>query len=165
MGLGTLLLGGKQRNTYVGFVKVNLPLSENITLSSQSTDLPVELGYNISDHIIPLPTKIQTTFQVSDYSLYSKGATKSTAAETYAILKLQHNLRLPIFYINDLDIFPLCHLESIGVPRSSDNGRSLVFDVSLKEIKILLPLGVPFAGSMLGGSAGIIQQCSSLVSL
>ena len=164
MGLGTLILG-KRKSTFIGIVKVEVLQSETITISSKATENPVELGYNVTDHIIVYPIKIKSTFLVSYYSLFAGGLKTSNASDTYEVLKAQHNLKLPIFYINDLDVFPICHLESISIPRSSSDGRGLTFEVSLKTIDIILPLGVPFAGTMLGGAAGTVRQIASAVTL
>ena len=162
MGLGTLLLGA-DRKTYIGVVKVNVMLNETIDISSKATEFPVELGYNITDHIIINPTTINATFYVSDYSLFSGAGILSGASTTYRLLKIQHDLGIPLTYINDLDIFPLCHLEKISVPRNSETGRGLEFTVQLKEIKIVLPLGVLFPDSMLGGSGAVVAQVASTV--
>ena len=164
MGLGTLLLGANKK-TYLGIMKINLVLNEDTDISSNSTELPVEAGYNITDHIIINPERINLSFYVSDYSLFSSAGILSSASSAYQLLKLQHDLAIPLSYINDLDIFPLCHLEKIHIARQAETGRGLQFDVQLKKIKIVLPLAILFPDSMLVGTGAVISQVASTLVL
>jgi len=165
MSLSTLIFGGRKQVS-IGALQVDVLESETIEMTSQSTDHAVETGVNISDHFIKNPRKVSATFTISDWHLRQSTVQANRAQAAYELLKLQrelqHTLGMPFSYVSHLEVFPFMHFESISVPRNNSH-EALTFDVTMKEITVLLPLGVSIPTELI--DVNRVNQLASLVTL
>lgn len=165
MGVSTLFFG-QRKNTFINFLKVDVLTSETITFDSEQTQLPIEFGFEITDHVILGPTKISASFLISDSHVNVGGAVGgrfSRATAAYEELKIYRQLKLPIVYVSNLEVFPTMGITSLSVPRNVGDGDSLNFDITLQEVRILTPLGLSYPTNIL--SPAIAQSAASLVTL
>lgn len=161
MGVGTLIFGDRVQRS-IGFVNIDLLENETITLPTEVTTEPTELGFDIVDNTILLPVQISLSFYVSDYSI-APNTSLSDSANAYELLKLQRALRLPTIYTNDIDIFVSYIMTEVSLNRNAETGRGIPFEVTLQEVITVPPLGIILPQSIIGG--GLARSIASAVTL
>lgn len=114
-------------------------LSMDHRQSSNVTELPVESGAVISDHIQDLPDRVAvrgmlgSLFTIRSGERYNKLNQVPTAWQTLRELRTTGTL---LTFTSDLQVYDNMAIVSIRAPRNVRTGRTLVFELELKEIKL-----------------------------
>jgi len=157
----TTLFFGQRKTTSFGFFQADVLKSERIDMKATVTKHPVELGFEISDHIILQPFQIAAELYISEQHV--SGGAGSRVANAYELLKLQRATKLPFSYVSNLEVFPFCYAEEISAPRSSMDGDSITFSLKIQPVVVLPPLGVPLPVDIVSPVA--LATVASLVTL
>lgn len=149
--------------TNVGGVLVDAVLNDELVLDSIISDNPIEGGSVVSDHIINLPDLMNMTFRISDtpftaqrtasavfYALSDPpvpvfSSTLSTVAgflagsealSAYNFLRDLRKRKQSFKVVTTLGSFTDMIFKTIGIPRTSRDGRSVRFAVQIRQLII-----------------------------
>ena len=139
---------GQGIRTSLGIINFDLILDEEVTLTAQVCQHPVQSGDPITDHIQPLPMHGRLKILVSEHSLkYANGGVKqgqgdpgeSRALTAYEMFKSIMQARVPVTLVTVLEAYSVntVVLTKVSVPRSFENGDSLTFDIEYTQIKVI----------------------------
>lgn len=137
----------------IGGVQLDAVLSETHNTSVRTTDNPVEIGADITDHAIVEPVQLRIVAQVSDNPLggaaftqivdlvtglfgssTANNITRSNAAYN-ALVQLQ-NAREPIDVQTKLKLYKNMLITNINVTQDKDTSRIVLLNIDLKEVII-----------------------------
>lgn len=148
MGLGGF---GTQRRTTilsatnVGFI-IDATVSEEHSITVQTTDHPVERGFAITDHRRVQPKVIKLTGIISNYpvKLFASagGATNYVVAAWNAFNQLKDSGEL-VSITTSLQTYENMMITDVSVPRDVKRGNILEFTVTAKELRIVDSEEVP----------------------
>lgn len=141
MSLSTLFFG-QRKDTLWGFLTADVLVSETIDMSAEVTNHPIEVGFEITDHVILRPERIRAEFYISDQ--HDSSFLGSRVSTAYDILKLQRASKLVFSYVSALEIFPFCIATNISAPRTSTSGDSITFDIEIQPVRVIPPLLIPY---------------------
>lgn len=132
-----LLISKTRSGEVVNLGEVSV-LNMNLAQSSRITDLPVESGSTISDHIQPQPDRISVRGMIGNLFVFrassvASGASLPTAWQTLRTLRESGEL---LTFVTDLQVYNNMAIERISAPRNVRTGKSLFFDLNLKEIRL-----------------------------
>jgi hypothetical protein len=129
----SLLFGKKYTKSKIGSVFLDATLLETHESTSVATSFPIEDGSFISDYIINNPETLQITGLVTDTPLsFFSGFNRSITAFN-ELLRAQKNKEL-LNVVTGVKIYENMVLTSINVPRDSQTGSSLTFNISLQKV-------------------------------
>lgn len=145
----------------IGSLAIDCVIDENITLSSNVTDAPIETGESIADHAYNDPIKLSFTGIVSDSdparalqnisNIVRTAVTNprdilNTIKNTYktlprleayeTLVQIWQN-KEPIDVVMGLETYTRMMIENISIPRNADSGDALFFTADLKQVTIL----------------------------
>lgn len=133
----------------IGLVPVTLVTDEEHKTQLQITSLPVESGADITDHAYVLPKTVTLRGLIGNGTGGFRGSF-ITAAGYQALVRYQE-LRLPFYLVTGINVYRDMLIESITVPRNTDNANVLEFTVVCKQVNIV---GSGFLAAVLGAVAG-----------
>lgn len=108
----------------ISILPVDVFTQEVITLTSEVTDHPIELGGLVTDHIFNLPTQLRVT-----------GAIRANRRGlAYNALKILHERRSPVFIVTGLETFRRMAITSLEIPREAENASSFQFSAEFKQL-------------------------------
>lgn len=113
-------------------------LDETHDWSNDITDNPVENGSPVTDHIIRQSDKFRMTIMVTDASLYQKQTSSSDqiTANAFDVLRQLMDSRETVTVFTKYNTYYDMGISHIGVPRSKENGNSLIFQIEFKHIRL-----------------------------
>lgn len=149
------------RQKKVGAIEIDTFTSENHELSSNVTQYPVENGGDISDHITNNPDAFSGNAVVMPVKLINPDTTKNRAKDAYEELKRINDDKEVVTIVSGLRVYENMHLNSISIPRSSETGNSLVFDISATQIRIANSQTTTIPKSQLGGTTEDVNQAQN----
>jgi len=132
-----------------GFV-IDAFIREAYSFKNSVTDIPIEEGSNISDHVIEEPLEIQITGFIgkTEFTVW-EGPLPETQADIevpdpkarirdahFELLRLK-SAKQPVDVVTGLDTYPNMVIISYDIDRSAETGADLPFEMSLKQIKIV----------------------------
>ena len=132
-----------------GFV-IDAFIREGYSFKNSVTDIPIEEGSNISDHVIEEPLEIQISGFIgkTEFTVW-EGALPETQADIevpdpkarireahFELLRLKSE-RQPIDLVTGLDTYPNMVITSYDIDRSVETGADLPFEMSFKQVKIV----------------------------
>ena len=130
-----LLFNSRNSRARIGSVFFDATLSETHETSSTTTNFPVEDGSFISDFVITNPETLNISGLITDTPLnFLLGFNRSVSAYN-ELLRLQKNKEL-LTVVTGIKIYENMILTSISVPRDSQSGKSLTFNINLQKIII-----------------------------
>lgn len=149
----------------ISFLKVDASMKETHTRTATPTDNEVEDGSTISDHVKLGPESVTLSCIISDVPVSilglgvsvddvlgaakdfiggEKGAfeglvknPKRTPKEAWQYLNQIWKARNPFNVITALERYENMIITNLTAPRESSNGKSLMFDIDLKKIRII----------------------------
>jgi len=133
----------------IGLVPVSLIETEEHKSELEITSMPVESGSDITDHAYTQPHKVTLQGIIGTGSGGFVGSF-ITAAGYQALLRYQA-ARMPFYLVTGINVYKDMLIQSITVPRNSDNANVLEFTIVCKQVKIV---GSGFASSIIGAIAG-----------
>jgi hypothetical protein len=131
-----------------GFV-IDAALNESYSFTNSVTDIPVEEGVTISDHVVEQQDEVsitafigRTAFEVTSPSGLSVSNLRVPSTRNRIVMAHQELLRLkrerqPIALVLGLDVFDNMVITSYNIDRSVENGADLEFSMSFRRIKVI----------------------------
>jgi hypothetical protein len=128
------------KKTTVGFLSLDVLVSENLKLPSEVTKYPVEDGSEeISDHITQSNEELSITGRVASGEILSFdfGACHTKLVSAVDQLRSMHKARKPIKVVTGLGSYEEMAFTSLSVTRSNgaDGGNWLDINADLRKIK------------------------------
>ena len=140
-----------------GFV-IDAFIREGYSFKNSATDIPVEEGSRISDHVVEEPLEIQISgfigkaemrrYPTGEFAVW-EGPLPETQADInvpdpkarirdahFELLRLK-SARQPIDVVTGLDTYPNMVITSYDIDRSVETGADLPFEMALKQIKVV----------------------------
>lgn len=146
------VVGAKQRRTTItsatdsnGLV-IDCVVSEEHTISVETTDHPVERGYNVTDHRRVKPRTIKLTGVMTNYPVKlfaSAGGAKDYVSNSWDMFKKWRDRGDLVSVTTSLETYENMLITDVTVPRDSKRGNALEFTVTAKEIRIVDSEEVP----------------------
>lgn len=140
---------------------IDLTLSEGYEFQNEITDIPVEKGSPITDHIKALPRTIELEGIVSDTPIgtIARDSTRVTEAgkpkpsqDAYQRLVAIADGGEPVTIEVGRGKFTDMGLESLSTPYTKDKSKALFFTVKFKKIRIIVNSRTNIRSSSRGGS-------------
>ena len=136
------------RKSIGGFV-IDAFLKESYSFQNQVTDIPIEEGSTISDHVIPEQDKIsieafigRTEFAVigmdgTNENQDLEPSTESRIRQNYRELKRLKESRQPLTLSLGLDVYRNMVITDFNIDRDVESGKDLPFSMSFTQVKIV----------------------------
>lgn len=123
----------------IGSIQIDATISEDHNYSNDVTDHPIENGASISDTIIQKPFSLSMECIVSASPLSDKvtDSTPQRVDRTYAALARLAQSKSLVTVVTAVRTYTNMAISTLSVPRSKDDGNSLRFNVTFKQIKIV----------------------------
>jgi len=129
-----------------GYV-IDMATSEDHAFDSEVTDHPVEIGADVTDNIQAKPITVTIDCIVSDTPIGSVAAARNSldpdqsffvpSSDCYAHMIAVRDAKQPVSVTTSLGTFANMAMVSMSVPRNAQNGESLRFKVTFKQIKFV----------------------------
>jgi hypothetical protein len=150
MAGGVVNLTYQPTEKYIENIKIDAFLTETYQFTNEVTDVPVEEGVNITDHVVEKADAIQVSAFIgqTEFEAYSGDTPedlnslsgfdqKQRIIEVYKkLLKLKRD-REPVTVVMGLDTFKNMIITSFNIGRDAETGADLAFDMSFSELKIV----------------------------
>lgn len=122
-------------------IEMDASLNEDHRFNTIVTRNPIEDGSVYTDHVVLLPVILELSCRVSDTALsYLSPAITGKEGRSnqayYKLVELQRD-REPFNVVTGINIYENMLIESLSVPRNSQDGHSLRFNMVLTEIPII----------------------------
>jgi hypothetical protein len=133
----------------IGGFEIDCFVNEHISHSNSVTDIPVEDGDNIADHVIENADEIQVkafiggaVFQAWEGKIESQNDIpvedpKARIRQAYLELLRLKRERRPVDVVMGLATFNNMVITSFDIDRSVETGADMPFDMSLKSVRIV----------------------------
>jgi len=169
----------------IGVMTLDISIKETHTRSATVTENEVEDGTVVSDHVRINPERLEIQGQIAEFPVGLGGVAGITAVglqrkllpssglvkgvrkkpeDAWSYLKEVFNLGEPIEIVTGLQAYDDMIIEELTVPRSSSDGKSLIFNVKLKRVRFAITeLTASFkldAAANAGGKNGRGKQSS-----
>jgi hypothetical protein len=171
------MAGGTVRFNYqtpaksIGGFEIDAFFVENYNFANKMTNLPVEEGSNITDHVSEEPDTIsveafigQAKFEVyegkipADLSTLDIQEPKTRIRQAYQELLRLKRERQAVDVVTGLDTFTGMIIASFDIGRDVETGADLTFSMSFQKIKTVKSEETNINASALGGGAGAKDQ-------
>lgn len=153
--VGFLFEGTSQRDfaiqdeeATIAAFQVDALLSETHTFSRQVTDNPVEDGEPVADHIIKNPITLEIQAIITDAPI--KGILESASralirtfegskytSDCFGALMALYELKSYLTVYTEYKTYENMVIENITIPRDPKDGEALIFNISLKQIRVV----------------------------
>jgi len=131
--------GGTRSLPKIGMLEVDAHLSEDHNWTNSVPNHPVETGYSVNDAIIRNPMTLTLESMVSIAPIYPDRASDKSlkrADNAYTKLVQLATKSTLLSVITGVKTYRNMAITDLSIPRSSDDGLSLKFTISLQEIRI-----------------------------
>jgi hypothetical protein len=134
----------------IGGFEIDCFLTEHISHSNSITDIPVEDGDNIADHVVENADEIQVkafigsaVFEAWNGKIPESASDipvedrKARIKQAYLELLRLKRERQPVDVVMGLAAFPNMVIASFDIDRDAETGADLPFDMSFKSVRIV----------------------------
>lgn len=122
-----------------GYV-IDVAVSENHEFPSEVTQLPVESGADLTDHVRNRPVVVTLEGVVSDTPIGTVASLRAPGSlpseEALAKLREIRARREPVTIVTSLGTYENMALLNLSAPRSSDTGEALRFTATFQQIEL-----------------------------
>lgn len=164
----------------ISFLKVDASVKETHSRTATITDTEIEDGALVSDHVVLAPESVTLSCIVSDVPVSilglgvsvddalgaakdfvggNKGAfeglvknPRRTPKEAWQYLEQIWKARNPFNVVTALQRYENMVITNLTAPRESSNGKSLMFDIDLRKIRIIKSSNVAIPASKIKGT-------------
>jgi hypothetical protein len=131
----------------IGFLELDCVTSEDITMSSNVTQSPIETGESITDHVYNEPLQLRIEAIVSDSDPVRQlrrvlNIVPNTdprfvipRLDAYESLRDLWKGKAPVDVVTGLELFSNMLVTNISIPRTVEDGNSLRFTVDMIQIE------------------------------
>jgi len=128
----------KVTQVQIGVVTVDASISEDHGAEVATTDNPVEVGVDVTDHARPMPRTFTMTGVVSDTPLVQGlSAIPGRSLSAYKQLLELHDTPQLITVVTGLQTYTNLLMVALHAPRDAKTGHSVPFSASFKEVQIV----------------------------
>ena len=147
MAIVTFIYNTPQKS--IGGFVIDAFLKESYSFRNKVTDVPIEEGSTISDHVIPEQDKIsieafigRTEFAVIGFDGTSEKidlppSTQNRIKQNYKELKRLKESRQPLTLSLGLDVYKNMIITEFDIDRGVESGKDLPFSMSFTQVKIV----------------------------
>lgn len=160
----TRLFFGRQEKKSIGGITMDCFVTETHIRTSQLTQYPIEDGATISDHIINNPIELEVTglksaIGITVFDIRLGNAHISAFEQINKLIEDKTLVRV----VTGFKVYEDMHIESFTTPRDSNNGRTLEFNMRLKQARKVTTQLTEVPNSQLGGDSVTNLQSQSPV--
>jgi len=131
----------------IGGFQIDAFLKEQYSFKNQVTQVPVEDGSIITDHVVEDTPDIQISGFIgkAEFTVFEPSATGKPSADdpkgriiaAYLELLRLKSERQPVDLVTGLSTFPNMIITEFAIDRDAQNGMDLPFEMTFKQIKIV----------------------------
>ncbi|MDR2595745.1 MAG: hypothetical protein LBC76_00340, partial [Treponema sp.] len=134
----------------IGGFEIDVVLSESYGFSNSITDIPVEDGSNVNDHVIsePLQISIEAFIGKAKYGVWEGDVPetidelpaddpKARIKQAYLELKQLMDNKQPLTVTLGLDAHKNMIITSFDIDRDAQTGADLMFSMTFKQVRII----------------------------
>lgn len=134
-----LLFPAPQDPTKIGAIECDVLIEQEITLSSEVTEHPVEDGFPVHDHVIRRPVKLAMTIAVSNMPVtwYDRFGGNNPDRMSDAISKLEEIYKAgePITISTSEKLYENMVMTDCRIPKNRENGKVLRVPLEFTQIR------------------------------
>jgi hypothetical protein len=174
MAGGVVNLTYRPTEKYIENIKIDAFLTETYQFTNEVTDVPVEEGVHITDHVVEKADIIQVSAFIgqAEFKAYNGNTPedlnslsgfdkKQRIIEVYKkLLKLKRD-REPVTVVMGLDTFKYMIITSFNIGRDAETGADLAFDMSFSELKIVKSQSVEINSSQIATDNSASDQAQN----
>ncbi len=122
----------------IGHIVVDAALSEDHSFDSDITENPVEDGTIVSDNQVLLPILLEMECRITDATAtLARINFPGRSSEAYKELIALQKRKETISVVTGLNVYQNMLIKRLGFPRTSRDGNSIRFTISLKELLVV----------------------------
>lgn len=173
--MGAVSLTYSPKEKYIEHIKIDAFLTETYQFTNEVTDVPVEEGVNITDHVVEKADVIQVSAFIgeTEFTAYDGDVPEDLQSlsgidkrqriiKVYKdLLKLKRN-REPVTVVMGLDTFKNMIITSFNIGRDAETGADLAFDMSFNELKIVKSQSVEINSSQIAADNSASDQAQNV---
>jgi hypothetical protein len=154
----------------IGGFAIDAFLSESYQFTNDATDIPVEEGVSVTDHVLEKPDVVQISAFIGraefavyeggipeDFSSLEKEDKKARIRRAYLELRRMKSEKIPVTVVMGLDTFNNMIITSFNIGRDAETGADLSFDMTFQELKKVKNQSVAIDASILAESSAMDQ--------
>lgn len=134
-----LLFPAPKDPTKIGAIECDVLIEQEITLSSEVTEHPVEDGFPVHDHVIRRPVKLAMTIAISNMPVtwYDRFGGNNPDRMSDAISKLEEIYKAgdPITIATSEKIYENMVMTDCRIPKNRENGKILRVPLEFTQIR------------------------------
>lgn len=161
-----LLFPAPKQPTTIGLIECDVLIEQEITLSSEVTEHPVEDGFPVHDHVIRRPVKLAMTIAVSNMPVtwYDRLGGNSPDRMSDAVSKLEEIYKTgdPITIATQEKVYDNMVMTDCRIPKNRENGRILKVPLEFTQIRKVqvktAEIPAEYVDSLTAGKAGETEQ-------
>jgi hypothetical protein len=154
----------------IGEFAIDAFLTETYQFKNEVTDIPVEEGVNITDHVLKKPVVIQVSAFIGqaefavyggaipeDFSGLENQDKKARIRRAYLELRRMESAMAPVTVVMGLATFDNMIITDFNIGRDAENGADLAFDMKFQELKTVKNQSVAINAGILAESSAMDQ--------
>jgi len=161
-----LLFPVPKQPTTIGLIECDVLIEQEITLSSEVTEHPVEDGFPVHDHVIRRPVKLAMTIAVSNMPVtwYDRLGGNSPDRMSDAVSKLEEIYKAgdPITIATQEKVYENMVMTDCRIPKNREDGKILKVPLEFTQIRKVqvktTTISAEYVDSLTAGLAGETEQ-------
>lgn len=125
--------------TKIGVIECDVLVEQEITLSSEVTEHPVEDGFPVHDHVIRNPVKLAMTIAISNIPVtwydYFGGPSPDRMSDAISKLEEIYKAGQPIAIATSEKLYENMVMTDARIPRNREDGRILRIPLEFTQIR------------------------------
>jgi hypothetical protein len=171
--MGIVKLTYRPTEKSIGGFVIDAFLSESYQFTNEVTDVPVEEGVNIADHVVEKADVIQVSAFIgrTEFTAYdgdvpdnlqdlSNLDTRTRIIKAYQELRRMKSAKLPVTVVLGLGTFKNMIITSFNIGRDAETGADLSFDMTLNELKVVRSQSVEISASQIAQNTSATDQAA-----
>jgi hypothetical protein len=139
MADAVFLFPAPKEPTKIGAIECDVLIEQEITLSSDVTEHPVEDGFPVHDHVIRKPLKLAMTIAISNMPVtwYDRFGSNSQDRMGDAVSKLEGIYKAgdPITVVTQEKVYDNMVMTDCRIPKNRENGKVLKVPLEFTQIR------------------------------
>jgi hypothetical protein len=157
----------------IGGFSIDAFLAEHYEFTNEVTDVPVEEGVNIADHVVEKADVIQVSAYIgmTEFTAYDGDVPedlqsltnidkKSRIMRAYKELRRMKSAKVPVTVVLGLDTFKDMIITSFTIDREVESGADLPFDMTFNEMKIVRSQSVEINAAQIAPNTSAADQAN-----
>lgn len=137
MSLALVFQNFNKQAKRIGTLEIDAVVEDTLSLSSETTDHPVERGSEITDHIIKRPKMLLVRGFIGGGTMGGSLLFGDRKQDAYESLLEIYDTSQPVDVVTGLDVYPNMVMVSTTLPRNAQNATILEFTAEFKQIRMV----------------------------